>query len=199
MRPRRTMDAIIYIIHSHRFAESTRLLFGLSVSLFLLVCLACRARAHDPGLSSAMVTVGDEQIDVLLGFAQKDAESMLSAHADQPAADAPLEMRSEISCAAQEACSAISKSWSSANRRKTGKSSCVPTLPSATQMFRIKRARFIRLIGECRNNVRNSPSVSNAISRSASVRTRSGKRNLVSLLSTANRFHGQTSRQSSQP
>jgi hydrogenase/urease accessory protein HupE len=38
-------------------------------------------------LSSAKVTVGDEQIDVLLGFAQKDAESMLSPHADQPAAD----------------------------------------------------------------------------------------------------------------
>jgi hypothetical protein len=48
-----------------------------------------RAGAHDPGLSSAKVTVGDNQIDVLLGFAQKDAETMVTAQADQSAADKP--------------------------------------------------------------------------------------------------------------
>jgi hydrogenase/urease accessory protein HupE len=48
-----------------------------------------RAGAHDPGLSSAKVTVGDEQIDVFLGFAQKDAETMVAAQADQSAADKP--------------------------------------------------------------------------------------------------------------
>jgi hydrogenase/urease accessory protein HupE len=83
------MGAIIYIIRSRRFAEFTRLFFGLSVSLFLLVSLTFQACAHDPGLSSAKVTIGDEQIDVLLGFAQKDAESMIAAQADQPGADKP--------------------------------------------------------------------------------------------------------------
>jgi hypothetical protein len=39
-----------------------------------------RVQAHDPGLSSALVTVGDEQIEVLLGFAQKDAESMIASN-----------------------------------------------------------------------------------------------------------------------
>ena len=89
MRRLRTTDAIIYIIRSHKFVKSSRLLFGLSVSLFLLVLPTFRAGAHDPGLSSAKVTVGDNQIDVLLGFARKDAETMVAAQADQSAADKP--------------------------------------------------------------------------------------------------------------
>ena len=69
--------------------ESARLFFRLLVSLFLIGSLTFQARAHDPGLSSAKVTVGDEQIDVLLGFAQKDAESLRAARVNQPAADKP--------------------------------------------------------------------------------------------------------------
>ena len=69
--------------------ESARLFFRLLVSLFLLGSLTFQVWAHDPGLSSAKVTVGDEQIDVLLGFAQKDAESLRAARVNQPAADKP--------------------------------------------------------------------------------------------------------------
>jgi hydrogenase/urease accessory protein HupE len=46
---------------------------------FFFIFLTVRAQAHDPGLSSAQVTVGNQQIDVLLGFAQGDAESILAA------------------------------------------------------------------------------------------------------------------------
>jgi hydrogenase/urease accessory protein HupE len=58
--------------------ESNRRRFQLSACLFSFVILAFKAEAHDPGLSSANVTVGDQQIDVLLGFAEKDVESMLA-------------------------------------------------------------------------------------------------------------------------
>jgi hydrogenase/urease accessory protein HupE len=50
---------------------------GVHFSLFIL--LAFPARAHDPGLSTATVTVENEQIAVLLGFAQKDVESMMAS------------------------------------------------------------------------------------------------------------------------
>jgi hydrogenase/urease accessory protein HupE len=59
--------------------RSVEIRFGLGVSLLLMMLFANRAQAHDPGLSSANVTVGSEQVDVLLGFAQKDAESMVGA------------------------------------------------------------------------------------------------------------------------
>jgi hydrogenase/urease accessory protein HupE len=49
------------------------LLFVLSISF------SFSAWAHDPGLSSATIIVGDNQIDVLLGFAKKDAESFAAA------------------------------------------------------------------------------------------------------------------------
>ena len=48
------------------------------ISFLFFLSLTLQARAHDPGLSSARVTVGDHQIDVLLGFAQKDIESILT-------------------------------------------------------------------------------------------------------------------------
>jgi hydrogenase/urease accessory protein HupE len=60
-------------------ALSTRFTFRLSVSFFLFIFLTFQAQAHDPGLSSAKVTVGNQQIDVLLGFAQRDVESILAA------------------------------------------------------------------------------------------------------------------------
>jgi hydrogenase/urease accessory protein HupE len=48
------------------------------VHSLLFMFLAFQAQAHDPGLSTATVTVENEQIAVLLGFAQKDVESMLA-------------------------------------------------------------------------------------------------------------------------
>jgi len=60
-------------------ALSAEFSFRLWVGSFLFIFLTFQAWAHDPGLSSAKVTVGNEQIDVLLGFAQKDVESMLAA------------------------------------------------------------------------------------------------------------------------
>ena len=63
-------------------ALSDGLCFRLFVGLYLFISLTFHARAHDPGLSSAQVTVGNQQIDVLLGFAQRDVESVLAAGTD---------------------------------------------------------------------------------------------------------------------
>jgi hydrogenase/urease accessory protein HupE len=53
------------------------------VSLFLLILLTLQGKAHDPGLSTATITVGERAIDVLLGFAARDVESMLAASKNQ--------------------------------------------------------------------------------------------------------------------
>jgi hydrogenase/urease accessory protein HupE len=60
-------------------ALSAEFSFRLCVSFFLFTFSTFQAQAHDPGLSSANVTVGNQQIDVLLGFAERDVESMLAA------------------------------------------------------------------------------------------------------------------------
>ncbi len=60
-------------------ARSAEFSLRLCFSCLLFIFLTFRAQAHDPGLSTVKVTVGNEQIDVLLGFAQKDVESMLAA------------------------------------------------------------------------------------------------------------------------
>ena len=59
-----------------RFAQFS---LRLCVHFSLFILLAFQARAHDPGLSTATVTVENEQIAVLLGFAQKDVESMMAS------------------------------------------------------------------------------------------------------------------------
>jgi hydrogenase/urease accessory protein HupE len=58
-------------------APSAGFYFRFYISLFLFISLTFHAQAHDPGLSSAQVMVGNQQIDVLLGFAQRDVESIL--------------------------------------------------------------------------------------------------------------------------
>ena len=68
-------------------ALSDGLCFRVSVSLFLFISLTFHAQAHDPGLSSARVTVGNQQVDVLLGFAQRDVESILAAGANSADSD----------------------------------------------------------------------------------------------------------------
>jgi hydrogenase/urease accessory protein HupE len=50
--------------------------------IFLLIS-ALTAQAHDPGLSSATITVGNRRIDLLLGFAQRDVESVLATFGGQ--------------------------------------------------------------------------------------------------------------------
>ncbi len=60
-------------------APSVGFYFRFYISLFFFSSLTFRAQAHDPGLSSARVTVGNQQIDALLGFAQRDVESILAA------------------------------------------------------------------------------------------------------------------------
>src|SRR5258708_20256441 len=44
----------------------------------LLIFRPCTAQAHDPGLSSATIVLGDSRIEVLVGLAIKDAESLSS-------------------------------------------------------------------------------------------------------------------------
>jgi hydrogenase/urease accessory protein HupE len=53
----------------------------------LLLIGAVTAHAHDPGLSTATITVGDHRIDLVLGFAEKDVESLLASCGD------PVEIR----------------------------------------------------------------------------------------------------------
>jgi hydrogenase/urease accessory protein HupE len=57
--------------------------FCLGLSFILFSTGVFTARAHDPGLSTATITVADRQIDLLIGFAQKDVESLLSASGKQ--------------------------------------------------------------------------------------------------------------------
>jgi hypothetical protein len=59
-------------------ALSAQFSLRLCVHSLLFTLLTFQARAHDPGLSTATVTVENEQIAVLLGFAQKDVESMVA-------------------------------------------------------------------------------------------------------------------------
>src|ERR1700719_3604050 len=79
--------------------RSAQFYFRLCLHSFLFVLLTFRVQAHDPGLSSAMVTVGNEQIDVLLGFAQKDVESMIATGpnaADNDAAKGSAAIQTEL-------------------------------------------------------------------------------------------------------
>jgi hydrogenase/urease accessory protein HupE len=64
-------------------APLAEIMFRFCACSFVLISLTFQAAAHDPGLSSANVTVGNKQIDVLLGFAQKDVESMLAPGTNQ--------------------------------------------------------------------------------------------------------------------
>jgi hydrogenase/urease accessory protein HupE len=58
-------------------------------AIALLLSLTLVAHAHDPGLSTATVTVGDEQINVLLGFARPDAAFLLPATANPADLETP--------------------------------------------------------------------------------------------------------------
>jgi hydrogenase/urease accessory protein HupE len=62
-------------------ATSIKSWFGIFLSALSLTLFPLSARAHDPGLSTATITIGDQQIDVLLGFNQKDAEALLGTQA----------------------------------------------------------------------------------------------------------------------
>ena len=55
-----------------------RCLLRFSIVAFLLCLFPVSGQAHDPGLSSLAVTVSDTEIDVLLGFAERDANAMLA-------------------------------------------------------------------------------------------------------------------------
>ncbi len=71
------------------FALSAEFYFRLSFGLSIFLLLTFRVQAHDPGLSSARVTVEDQQIDVFLGFAEKDVETLLGAHPSRPDINTP--------------------------------------------------------------------------------------------------------------
>ena len=56
----------------------------IAVRVILGLALCAQALyAHDPGLSTATMTVRAKRIEVALGFARKDAESMFSDHLTQ--------------------------------------------------------------------------------------------------------------------
>src|ERR1700758_3941976 len=77
-------------------ATSIKSWLGIFLSALCLTLFPPSTRAHDPGLSTATITVGDQQIDVLLGFNQKDAEALVGSQTlhssveDIEAIDEPL-------------------------------------------------------------------------------------------------------------
>jgi hydrogenase/urease accessory protein HupE len=68
-------------------------MIAIRVILGLVLC-AQVLYAHDPGLSTATMTVRAERIDVVLGFARKDVESMLSDRLTQVSIDTSERFRS---------------------------------------------------------------------------------------------------------
>src|SRR5580700_2596368 len=60
------------------------------VYLLLLIFRPCTAQAHDPGLSSATIVLGDSRIEVLVGLAIKDAESLSSNNGN------PVSLRTSV-------------------------------------------------------------------------------------------------------
>jgi hydrogenase/urease accessory protein HupE len=72
-----------------------RLCCRLCIFFVLSISFSFSAWAHDPGLSSATIIVGDNQIDVLLGFAKKDAESFAAADANHPPGFAAIKAQLE--------------------------------------------------------------------------------------------------------
>ena len=73
--------------------------------------------------------------------------------------DPLISCRDRICWIAHFACSAINGSASAAARSSAGKSDGFPTLPNATQTFRKKPRRLIRLIGEFLKSTRNLSSL----------------------------------------
>jgi hypothetical protein len=63
-------------------ALCVRFLCSICVNFALLLFLTLPTQAHDPGLSTATVTVEDQKIEVLLGFAKQDAMFILPATAN---------------------------------------------------------------------------------------------------------------------
>src|SRR5215471_17164851 len=63
-------------------APCQRCVFRACVSLAVLFLFIFPAAAHDPGLSTATVTVNREHIDVLLGFARQDVAALLPDNAN---------------------------------------------------------------------------------------------------------------------
>src|SRR5258707_14491169 len=70
-------------------AHCVRSLCLICVNYALLLFLTLPAEAHDPGLSTATVTVDDQQVEVLLGFAKQDAVFILPANANSTDIETP--------------------------------------------------------------------------------------------------------------
>ena len=63
-------------------AQCIRSMSFTCANFVLLLFLTLSAEAHDPGLSTATVTVEDQQVEVLLGFAKQDAVFILPVNAN---------------------------------------------------------------------------------------------------------------------
>jgi len=68
-------------------ATSIKSWFGIFLGALCLTLFPPSARGHDPGLSTATITIGNQQIDVLLGFNQKDAEALLGTRPPNSSVD----------------------------------------------------------------------------------------------------------------
>src|ERR1700730_3815564 len=62
-------------------AHCFRSIYFTCANFVLFLFLTLPAEAHDPGLSTATVTVEDQQVEVLLGFAKQDAVFVLPVNA----------------------------------------------------------------------------------------------------------------------
>jgi hydrogenase/urease accessory protein HupE len=70
-------------------AHCVRSIYFTCANFVLLLFLTLPAEAHDPGLSTAMMTVEDQQVEVLLGFAKQDAVFILPANANPTDIETP--------------------------------------------------------------------------------------------------------------
>ena len=61
-------------------AQCVRSFDCICLAVALLNFLTPTAHAHDPGLSTATVTVGEQQIEVVIGLARQDAALILPAN-----------------------------------------------------------------------------------------------------------------------
>src|SRR3984893_6090092 len=67
------------------------------VFLFLLIFRPCTTQAHDPGLCSSPIVLSDSRVEVLVGLAIKDAESLSSNNGN------PVSLRTSVEFALTKA------------------------------------------------------------------------------------------------
>jgi hydrogenase/urease accessory protein HupE len=123
----RSLPVLLCVHRSKSMKLTTRYLGSRSLLCFsfvLVLISVFTVQAHDPGLSTATITVGDHQIEVLLGFAEKDVESLLTVDGKRSYTRNPEElepMRSELESLATQDIHLILEGVTAAPNQATAK------------------------------------------------------------------------------